>query len=229
MDITLNKYIERSNDIVKFEKNKKYIREYKHMISCLEKTLAIIKKDYLEYSGSAAEEVIKYNETTNQYYCDIDGVVLRGNIGNIYDKNILRNDRIKAHQVIECRDGNKCININKSQYCKFYHDPEDLLILKQAGVISYDFYRDIINRPRNFANTSWIYTTFDNDAAKNMRRFGSGATLEHDLKISKTRGTLDKELNNFKSQVIHDILILKKIHSIYRENLNPEKLKKEKL
>jgi hypothetical protein len=227
MEITLNAYLQRSKDILSFDKNKKkkydkYKSEYKNMISFLELTLKNVKNNFDSFCSSSSfstslpnteepehkESIIKFNNETKQYYCDIDGVKLRGTIGNIYDKRILRNDRMKAHHVISCKYKNLCRNILRQEYCKFYHDPNDVLELKNAKVISEEYYNDIIKYTRNFSNTSWIFTSEPNEY---MRSFGSGASLENDLKILELRGTKAEELDNFKAQVMHDLLVLKKI------------------
>lgn len=263
MDKPLDLYIQRAEEILKFDISKKkkydkYENEYKNMISFLEFTLIEVKNKYKEFSEQSVAKgynkieeskdsdkgsdkdcdkdgdkigrvedndnvndiyccdnsSIKYNEETNQYLCTIDNIELRGNLGNIYDRNILRNDKIQAHQVLPCHNGNKCYNILRQKYCKFYHDPNDLLLLKEVGVISENFYRETIQYTRNFASTSWLYSPFLSNNKYNMRSFGSKNTLEHDIRMTFLRKTGKDELKNFKAQVMHDILVLKKIESM---------------
>jgi len=235
MNKTLNDYIQRSNEILNFDlsKNKKkdkYDNEYKNMISFIKSCLNNVQKNYEVFLDKShmldiKQETntihlnqekcihVKYDDETNQYCCSIDGIELRGNIGNIYDRNILKNDKIKAHQVSICKMGNKCHKILKEKYCKFYHDPADLLILKNIGTISEKYYENIKKKNRNFSNTSWIYTTFGNH--HNMRSFGSKSTLKNDIDNLKIRNTLEIEIKNFEQQLMHDILICKYLHNLF--------------
>lgn len=223
MDNTLNSYISRSEEILHCDlhnnekKFKKYDNEYKTMISFLESTVKKIKDDRANFWDTNnkkldyTSKIINLDEETNQYYCDIDGLKLRGNIGHIYDRKILQNDRIKAHQVVPCNKKNLCKNILQQSYCKFYHDPADLLILKENHVITSEYYQTAIKYTRNFSNTSWIFSP---DPNKYMRSFGSLSTLDNDLKLLELRDSKEDEIKNYKAQVMHDILILKKIESL---------------
>ena len=127
-----------------------------------------------------------------QFAININGTLLRGNIGNIYNKT----DAFKKN-VRECRDYKKCLSRVKP--CNNFHDP-----LK-------------FNRPmpcRNFTNSSWLYTN-DTRAAKNinMRHFGNRNTLSNDLSVIKYSKTYDREINTRLSQTIHDLLVLMSMQS----------------
>lgn len=216
MDSKLSDYIFRSEEILNLRssddaKFSKYDKELETMILFLEHAVKTVRNNRAKFYAScgkdfrAASTFIQYNKETNQYVCNIDGIKLRGNLGNIYDKKILQNDRIKAHQVIPCNKGNSCKNILLQTYCKFYHDPEDLLILKNAQIISKEYYEETIQLTRNFSSTSWMYSSVPNER---MRSIGSLSTLDNDLKLMALRKTKDAEIANLKAQFMHDLLLL---------------------
>ncbi len=174
-------------------------------VNVLKLTDFIDKKDELYTKINWIPEI-------NQYYLKINNLVLRGNIGNIYDKKILQNDKINAHQVVICKYGNFCQDILRERYCKFYHDPLELYDLKVCGKISEGYYQKHIQKyVRNFSNTSWLYSSNKPPfVSENIRNIGSKSTLEHDLSIIKHSSYKYKRyiIENMKHQVIHDILIL---------------------
>lgn len=148
--------------------------------------------------------------STKQYAINLGGMILRGNIGKIYNKNIiLKNNNLS--NIIYCNKGKNCPNILKEQYCKFYHDPLELLELKNNCEISEKFYCQQI-APKNFTNTSWIYTDYP-EKSNNlyMRTFGSGDTLAHYIKLAKLTGDPINK-SNYSDQTIHDILVLYALH-----------------
>ena len=237
MNNSLNDYIIRSNEIVNnfsgsIRKQQK-INEFKHMIFNIEITLTFIKNQFKKIATDQDEEVaenpkfiksvniasvkslnafnkvnLRWVSEINQYTLKINNLVLRGNIGNIYDSKILLNDRIKAHQVVICEKGNNCSNILSNQYCKFFHDPMDLLELKNNNIISDQFYKKCIKLTRNFSSTSWLYSSSYN---KNMRCIGSKSTIDCDIACVKTLGIYKNNIENMKQQVMHDLLILLKL------------------
>ncbi|MGL5934193.1 MAG: hypothetical protein ACRCZI_01070 [Cetobacterium sp.] len=149
----------------------------------------------------------------NQYCIKIGNLYLYGNIGNVYDKKILQNDCIKAHQVIPCVAKNNCRNVLSLKYCKFWHDPKDLIILKNSKIITNEYYHSTIKLTRNFSNTSWIYTSdIKNRNNCNVRHIGNKATLNNDIALCKISDIYKSEIINLKSQVIHDLLILLKLN-----------------
>ncbi len=224
MNCTLKEYVERSKEILSSkndtQKNKKIpdelnVQEYETMISFLEHAIDEVKKNYgvfmSEYEDSASRGFIKYDEEINQYYCNLGDIELRGNMGNIYEKNLLNSYDGIPHQIIECKYHNECPRILKQKYCKFYHDPKDLLILKGAGIISKDFYEKTIKYTRNFINTSWMYSS--TYKGNNMRSFGSRVSLNHDILMLDLKKEKNSEIENFKAQIMHDILVLNYILS----------------
>lgn len=148
----------------------------------------------------------------NQYCIRINGILLRGNIGNIYDKKILLNDKINAHQVMQCVYGDRCPNILSEKYCKFYHDPLDLYKLWKQNKISEDYYQKTIKYVRNFANTSWMYTSAWSifKIPQNMRIIGSKSTLKNELSVFNLLSVPQQKfyIENMKQQIMHDILVL---------------------
>lgn len=148
----------------------------------------------------------------NQYYLKINDLVLRGNIGNIYDKKILQNDKINAHQVAICMHGKFCQDILNERYCKFYHDPMDLYDLKIMNKISEEYYKNHIRTyTRNFSNTSWLYNSNNRTfLVDNIRNIGSKSALVNDISILKqlTNKYRSYIIDNMKHQVMHDILVL---------------------
>lgn len=221
METSLNSYINRSEEILRLSKGNtkkidKFKNEFEILLSFLESATEKVKANYNAFLSNndikrPDSKIINYNEETNQYHCNIDGLILRGAAGNIYDRNFIRNSRIHAHQVIHCKDGNLCKYVLTQTYCKFYHDPEDLLILQKAGIISPEYYKQTIKYTRNFSNSSWVFTSNNN---KYMRQFGSLASLELDLKRLELKGEKEDAIKNYKEQVIHDLLILQIIDKI---------------
>lgn len=227
MDITLNNYIKRSDELTGSLRDQ---NEIKLMIQYLENTLAAVSRRYVKTSPIFnAKKLIpvsspkKVNNTTlylsnttnvnmnilpelNQYSIKINNLVLRGNIGNIYDKRNLLDDSIIAHQVTPCHNRNNCSNIRQGQYCKFYHDPLDLLELKKTNLITSEYYASTIKLVRNFASTSWMYS--NHSGIKNMRCIGSKENLANDIKIARISPIYKQSIETMKQQVMHDILVL---------------------
>jgi hypothetical protein len=239
MNNSLNDYIIRTNEIVnnfnQSIKKQQKINEFRHMIFNIESALTFIKNQFKKIANEPDEEIVEnpkfiksvnitslnalntFNKINlgwvseiNQYTLKINNLVLRGNIGNIYDSKILLNDRIQAHQVVICSKGNNCSNILSNQYCKFFHDPMDLLELKNNKIISDQFYQNCIKLTRNFSSTSWIYST-DVNRKSNMRCIGSKSTIDYDIACIKTLDVYKTNIENMKQQVMHDLLILLKL------------------
>lgn len=230
MDNTLSSYLKRADEILKLqikkkEDIKKYHDEFNALFLNFKYVITEMKNKYKLYEEKhniktkQKNEVgcIKFDEKYNQYNLSIIGldekkIVLSGNMGNIYDKKILRNDKIHAHQVVICKNGNDCRNIRQGKYCKFYHDPRELEELLNNDIITEEFYNEVKNKSRNFSNTAWITMTdniknnrFDN----HMRIFGSKSSLENDIRILKVlhKDTLKRHLKNMEHQIMHDILV----------------------
>ena len=146
----------------------------------------------------------------NQFAISINGVMMRGNIGNIYDKTHIQKNK-KTHQVVICTHGNKCRALLHGQICKFYHDPVDVSELLQAGEITAATFAQYKNITRNYINTSWIHTDMpSNKNNNNMRHFGSRNTLKYNFDLMKINNskTRDIQIQNYKHQCMHDILVI---------------------
>jgi hypothetical protein len=153
-------------------------------------------------------------ENINQFAVCINGVVLHGNIGNIYNHtNIQKN--VPVNQTIICKYGNKCnLLINKkpdSKICKFYHDPVELLEALNNKIINNKIYNTYKLLSRNFINTSWIYTELPCNKKNIMiRHFGSKNTLKHEFDLMKIDNNNVNQIiiDNYKHQTIHDLLVV---------------------
>lgn len=146
----------------------------------------------------------------NQYVIHINGVIFRGNIGNIYNKNHIKKNKI-AHQIAICKHGNSCQTVLNSSICKFYHDPIELLKLVKTKKITRDTFNEYKKLRRNFLNTSWIYTELPHSTGNNlMRQFGSRNTLKHEFDLIKINNINANEItiDNFRHQCMHDFLIV---------------------
>lgn len=230
MEISLDSYIKRAGELSAQKFTKANNNEFKLMINYLEETIKTVKSKYESFKEKeevGIKEVELRNVTPmpyryisimpmetnlywipelNQYMVKINNMVLRGNLANIYDNKILYKSNIKAHQVVQCCEGNHCANIRAEKYCKYYHDPADLYELKKEGVITDKYFASAKELTRNFSNTSWLYSGGDN---LNMRKIGSKSNLKYDiaaLKINRKRARI--LIENMKQQVMHDILVL---------------------
>lgn len=215
------------------KERKKDQNEIKQMMACLESTILIFKEKYNEYNAAVfAKEIAKKEPTiaiktvnslsiyaTNvnrvnlnyipeiqQYNLHINNLSLFGNIGTIYDKKILLNDRIHAHQVVPCTNGNNCKNVLAEKYCKFYHEPADLLKLYSAKLISEEYYKEAIKLIRNFSHTTWMYNS--GIYSSNTRCIGSRATMLNDVQKCLVSEHYKENIRDMKAQVMHDILVL---------------------
>ena len=121
-----------------------------------------------------------YIKNLEQFAINIDGVILRGNIGNITEK--------ESNGSFICDYGKNC----KNAECTFYHDPADKKVSK--------FQR------RNFTVGSWIYSP--NQKKKNgfCRHVGNYSSLDMDIANLK-KMQYNNEIQNREHQTIHDILI----------------------
>jgi hypothetical protein len=146
-------------------------------------------------------------EELGQYSININNMVLRGNIGDIYNKKIINKGNVHTHQVAICVHGNECRNVLSEKYCKYYHDPMELLQLKKQGKISDKYFQSIIKLKRNFSNTAWLYAP-DNFINRHLRCIGSAATLDNDISILMLNNDKKNIIETYKQQVMHDILVL---------------------
>ena len=142
----------------------------------------------------------------NQYAVNINGVILRGSIGNIYDKTHIQSNKL-INQVVICKKNNLCKNVLNNEICKFYHDPEDLLKLVKLNTITSELFDKYKNLHRNYLNTDWIYTTRHSKNNNSMRHIGSRNTLTYDADLIKFNNN-QHTIENFKQQCMHDILVV---------------------
>lgn len=149
--IKLNKY--KKNDIINLSYNKDKLFLNKELIP-MNNTNIICIDDITEIPIMP----IYWINSLKQFGINLGGMILRGNIGNIYNKNIILKNN-KLSNIIYCNKQNKCTNILKQNYCKFYHYPLELIILKNNEIITEEFYNKQLSS-RNFINTSWIYTDY---------------------------------------------------------------------
>lgn len=154
---------------------------------------------------------IYFIKPLNQYAVSFGGMVLRGNIGNIYNSNMVNKiGPSKFKDIFYCKYENKCPNILNDKLCKYYHDPLQLQMLERAGIITPARFNNMIKH-KNHLNTSWIYTDYpENNNNVNMRHFGSRDTLTQFIQLAKIDKSkrITNYIQNFKDQCIHDILVL---------------------
>lgn len=149
-------------------------------------------------------------ENINQFAFHLNGIIFRGNIGNIFNKNCIKKNN-QINQTVICKYRNNCKILLSSKKCKFYHDPVELLELLNDVKISKETYNMYKYQTRDYINTSWIYTELPyNKNNIMMRHFGSKNTLKHDcdlMKINNTK-THEIEIDNYRQQTMHDILVI---------------------
>lgn len=160
---------------------------------------------------------IYWIKSIRQYGINIGGMLLRGNIGNIYNTNMTK--RISnICNLVYCKNENLCERILSGHTCKYYHDPLNLLGLNQCNLITDSLYQDQL-QPKNFTNTSWICTDYPEKKSNiNMRHFGSRDTLKHFIQLTKIENTARTKsyIRNYKDQCMHDILVL---YALYKNDL----------
>jgi hypothetical protein len=146
----------------------------------------------------------------NQFAFHINGVILRGNIGNIYNQTHIKSN-VSTNQTIICRHHNDCKNLQMNKLCKFYHDPNELLNALDKKIITKETFIKYKSLSRNFINTSWLYTDLPH-TKKNimMRHFGSKNTLKHEFDLMKISNSKINEIliDNYRQQTIHDLLVI---------------------
>lgn len=146
----------------------------------------------------------------NQFAFHINGVILRGNIGNIYNQTHIKSN-VSTNQTIICNHRNECKNLQMDKVCKFYHDPIELLSALDEKIITKETFIKYKSLSRNFINTSWLYTDLPHHK-KNimMRHFGSKNTLKHEFDLMKISNSKINEMliDNYRQQTIHDLLVI---------------------
>jgi hypothetical protein len=151
----------------------------------------------------------------NQFAVNINGVIFRGNVGNIYNKNTIQSNA-NTDQTIICKNKNKCKTLLNGKMCKFYHDPLDLVHLLYKQKITQEIFDVYKSQNRNFINTTWVYTDLPcNKKNINMRHFGSRDLLSNEFELMKINNTNinNHMISNYQHQTIHDILVILGLNS----------------
>jgi hypothetical protein len=142
----------------------------------------------------------------NQFAFRLNGVMFRGNIGNIYNKRDIQTHK-KIHQTIPCNHDNACKGLLDGSGCIFYHDPVNVNKLYDKGVITVAQRDSFHARQRNFMNSSWIHTESSlSSKNRQMRHFGSRNTLKYNFDIIYINGNHDG-VETFRHQCMHDVLV----------------------
>jgi hypothetical protein len=139
---------------------------------------------------NSADEIpnvpIYWIRSTRQFGVQINGVMLVGNIGSIYQSFSKSKMAVR-----ECRS-----DMCKKKNCRFFHDPNKTTSTR--------------NTIRNFTSASWIYT--DSPMSRKnmgMRHIGNRNTLTGDLYAMKLAPkNSESEINRLLSQVMHDLLVV---------------------
>lgn len=140
----------------------------------------------VETTSELPNQYIYWVKSINKFAIKINGTVLEGGIGEIYNKS---KNPIGAKKC--CRDMN-CKGI--SGECKYYHS---------TGI-------------RNWTNSSWLYTSDSITKSNlELRHFGSKSELYNDLQTLKSSLLLPTFLKKYKEQTIHDILVMLASITIY--------------
>jgi len=129
-----------------------------------------------------------YVEELKQFALNVEGVVIRGNLGNIVD--------YQTECSAECEYGVNCKSFKNGTECPYYHDPLDY---KANGV-------PIPDRTRNFTVGSWVYSKKKTPKTYFTRHLGSKDRMIYDLNTLK-RVQYREEISNREGQLIHDLLI----------------------
>jgi hypothetical protein len=202
--ILSNKSKKKKNDIM-------HINETKNLINKKLTNEISINIKYVEHINEIPNVSMYWVKDINQFAIRINNIILRGNIGNIYNHNHIKKN-IPTNQTIICKHKNKCNQLKSNlTICKFYHDPLDLLELLNANKITLEVFNIYKKFTRNFINTSWIYTD-DQCNKKNtmLRHFGSKNTLKNEIDLIKINNSpINKTIiDNFTHQTIHDLLVI---------------------
>jgi len=145
-------------------------------------------------------------ESLNQFALHVNGVIFRGNVGNIYVKN--PRGGTQGPNTKMCKHKNKCTFLLGGKKCKFYHDPSDVNTLYKEGKISLDVSDQYKKMYRNYHNMSFAYTNDVHKKQNKMMRFvGNRNTLNSDLLVSKYREDSDWAAD-YQSQTFHDFLVI---------------------
>ena len=137
---------------------------------------------------------IYYIRELKQYAININGVVIKGNLGNITEYQTKYSAR--------CDYSTECKSFITGKPCNYYHDVEDYVKLNLP-------IPDII---RNFTIGSFIYSRNLRPKTYFTRHVGSYDTLATDLQNLR-KIQYREEISNREGQLIHDLLIYMILHS----------------
>lgn len=129
-----------------------------------------------------------YVPKLNQFALNVNGVILKGNLGNLVD--------YQTENSARCEYGVECKSFVKKTKCPYYHDPEDF-IKHNLPVPDYT---------RSFTIGSWLYSKNRNPRTYFTRHLGSKDRLVYDLHNLKSV-QYREEISNREGQLIHDLLI----------------------
>ena len=129
-----------------------------------------------------------YVENIKQYAINIEGIIIKGNIGNIVDYQV--------ENSVKCEYGADCKSILRNIKCSYYHDPEDY--------IKHNL--EVPDTIKNFTVGSWVYSKSHKPKTYFARHVGSRDRLIQDLRTLKLV-QYREEISNRESQLIHDLLI----------------------
>ena len=129
-----------------------------------------------------------YVKSLNQYAININGIIIKGNLGNIVNYT----DNYSAR----CEYGIYCKSFKNKKECNYYHDPEDYIHHKLS----------VPNIVRNYTVGSWIYCNKNKCKTYYTRHIGSKDKLLTDLTTLKKSQYIE-EVSIREGQLIHDLLI----------------------
>lgn len=129
-----------------------------------------------------------YVPKLNQYAINVNGVILKGNLGNLVE--------YQTENSARCEYGVECRSFTKKTKCPYYHDPEDFI---KHGL-------PVPNTTRSFTIGSWLYSKNRNPRTYFTRHLGSKDRLIYDLHNLK-KVQYREEISNREGQLIHDLLI----------------------
>lgn len=145
-----------------------------------------IKANTIDSLNQLPDAPMYWVKDVQQFAISINGTILRGNIGNIYEKNDINKKNVR-----ECKKYDKCLS--RDTPCNYFHDP---IKLKNTSY-------------RNFMNNSWLYTDAPRSSKNyNMRHFGNRNTLSNDIHLLKFDRTYKHEIRTRFFQTMHDLLII---------------------
>ena len=165
-----------------------------------------VRANIIESLSEIPNASLYWVRSLNQFAICVNGVVFRGNVGNIYGRGEC------ASGVVRCKHKNSCMSLLAGKRCKFYHDVRDVCELYKAKKITdatMDMYRMLY---QNFTNTSWLYADGANSKSKNLRIAGSRNTLKTDLHMGKLNGA--DWTTQYQNQTFHDFLVVMAIHQM---------------